>query len=293
MLGRIRNSFAYRIPVVYKHLLQVKFRIKKQLKFYQESEIYNLLIFSGVAQLEMLNVCLNSIYRNFDKRPHIYIVTDEILTEKRCQKHTKWFPAKNLTIIPGSDCIKHHQKKGNCRLAEFAQKNTMGLKMAAILYVMDLGRPVLYCDTDVIWYKDPLSNLEGLLKDSNFSLALSVDFQSSYDNSLVKLKNLFELKNSPFFCAGIIFLKKFSELHNQLLNDLIPLQSHTPNHFTEQTIFASINKRSGDISLDPKKYIIKLSDKLDFIPKNSNGCLARHYVGEVRHLFWRDAIFSV
>lgn len=292
MLGRIKNSLVYRVTVIYKPLLALKFRIKKKQKTYKETEVYNLLIFSGAAQLDMLNVCLSSIYKNFTKKPHIYIVTDGTLTQENCHKHTGWFPAKNLTIIAGSDCIRHHQEKGNSKLAEFARNNIMGLKMAAIMFVKDLCKPVLYCDTDVIWFKDPLSNLDGLLKDPSFNLALSIDSQSSYDDKLVKLKNLHELKNSPFFCAGIILISKFTEMHYQLLNDLIPFKFQTSNHFTEQTIFAFINKRSGNVSLDPDKYIIKLNDKLNFIPGNNNGCFARHYVGEVRHLFWRDALFN-
>ena len=240
----------------------------------------------------MLNICLNSIYDNFNKLPHIYIFTDPSLKSAACKEAISWFPEINISIIDSTTCLAYHESKRTYLLEKFASQNPMGLKLAALLQTIDLGNPVLYSDTDVIWSKDPLPDLKKLLENPNFHLALSSDFQPSYDNNLITTCNLTDLYKPPYFCAGIIFINKLAENHYKLIESLLPVVISHSDHFSEQTIFASLNKQSGSFILDNSKFIIDLDDKVHFCPNKKSEIIARHYVGAIRHLFWRDAMFD-
>ncbi len=240
----------------------------------------------------MLNVCLKSVCTKFKQMPHIYVATDLSLDEPTCRKALNWLPAGSFSIVSGLDCLKYHQGKGNTLLAKFARKNPLGLKLAAILQVVESGKPVLYSDTDVIWYQDPASELNALRDNPRCHISLSADVQAAYDETLIEKLNLNSLKNAPFYCTGIAFFKELKEHHYALIDKLLPAAADHSNHFTEQTILAFLNTQAGNFNLDSDQFVIDLSGKQDFFPRKSKNIIARHYVGEVRHLFWRDALFN-
>ncbi|MDB4902151.1 MAG: hypothetical protein JWQ63_1432 [Mucilaginibacter sp.] len=292
MLNKIKNSLAYRLPILYNYFIRLTFILEKKYPAIKENDTYNLVILCGSAQLNMLNVCLKSIYNNFKQLPHIYVITDQSLSAFACKKAIHWFPENNITVIDALNCLAYHEEKGNHLVKQFALKNPMGLKLAAILQVINLGKPILYSDTDVIWYNDPIADLANFLNIQQFNLALSVDFQAAYDNNLIDNCNLTELNKEPYFCAGILFINKLIEKHYSAIENLLPAVIRKSDHFSEQTIFALLNKQSGNFCLDKNKFIIELNDRLNFFPTKNKEIIARHYIGPVRHLFWRDTIFS-
>jgi hypothetical protein len=239
----------------------------------------------------MLNACLKSIYSNFQTLPDIYIITDHSLSASHCSKAISAFCRKDITIIAGSTLLSELDNE-NRYLLQFACQNPLGLKLAAILHVVKKGKPTLYCDTDVLWFKDPFQELSGLLKKTNFQMALSEDIQAAYDTSLIETCKLQELNSSPSFCSGILFIKRFEKEHFEIIYNLLPSVISQSTHFTEQTILAFLNKRCGNWSLDNRKFTLLFDDKQDFLPPKRRVVIARHYVGEVRHLMWRDAFFN-
>jgi len=292
MISKIKNSLAYRLPILYRHLIGMTVAFRKKYPAKAETDTYHLVILTGSTQLNMLNVCLKSIYDNFKQLPHIYIITDQALSAPTCKKAIHWFPESNVTVIDALTCIAYHEKKGNHLIKQFALKNPMGLKLAAILQVVDLGKPALYSDTDVIWYNDPIANLVKFLDIPHFHLALSADFQAAYDNNLIDNCNLTELNKEPYFCAGILFVNKLTEKYYSVIDNLLPAVIQKSNHFSEQTIFALLNKQGGNFCLDKNRFLIELNDRLDFFPLKNKEVIARHYIGPIRHLFWRDTIFN-
>ena len=277
--------------MLYRFLLKLYFKTRKHPNIQNKTDKYNLIIFSGYEQLDMLNVCLKSILSNFSQVPHIYVVTDHSLNSKNCKKVIHWYPVNEISVISGLDCLAYHNETGSHLLKEFAVQNPLGLKLAAILQITDLGQPVIYSDTDVIWYQDPLPTLTDFLNNSHFNLALSQDVQPAYDSNLINTCGLKELNNKPFLCSGIMFINRLNDNHYRTVEALLPATISQSNHFTEQTIFAYLNKQNGNFCLDKEKYIMELDDMLRFLPKKNPQVIARHYIGGVRHLFWRDALW--
>jgi hypothetical protein len=245
----------------------------------------------GEKQLDMLQVCLDSIYRHFSELPHILLFTDLNTDTSHFKKTLKRFPANNIQIVCGHDCLSYHRAEGKKSLVSFAEKNPMGLKLAAVLQAIESGKPVLYCDTDVIWYDDPCKIVKQYINEQDFDLAMSEDFQPAYDRNLVNNAGLDKLYNSPYLCAGIMLIKCLSKRSSDTLGRLVNKVTERSNHFSEQTIFAFLNRESNNITLDKEKFLIQTDDQYKLFAKATPGVIARHYIGPVRHLFWRDALW--
>lgn len=286
MIRRIKNSLVFRLPLVYKKILEQFGLITRKNK--TQNHNFNLTILVGKAQLSMLRETLNSIVRNFEEIPAIYIFTDHNLNPETCRKVLSWQQQTLIKIISANECISFHEKDHD--LVLFAKKNPMGLKLAAILQIAALGKPLLYCDTDVLWFGDPQNIIKEMLVNDQISLSLSYDFQPAYDNSLIERGNLSILTKPPYFCAGILLYKLTTKTMEENLAKILPLVTKESNHFTEQTIFSYLNKICGGFGMDAHKFQINLKDQYHFLP-NKNNPIARHYIGPVRHLFWRDALF--
>jgi hypothetical protein len=290
VIKRIKNSLAFRLSGLYKSVLKyfVSTPGKKTTAFTNE---YDLVILCGAQQVDMLRLCLKSIYNRFEKLPHVFVFTDLNVNMDECKKAVKWFPAENLNIIRGIDCLNYHFNHKKESLIAFAKNNPMGIKLAAIMQMLNAGKPIIYCDTDVLWYNDPLPVIKEYLKDEDFEMAMSEDFQPAYDQNLVKKANLDALNKAPYFCAGILMIKKLSEQNQKTLTSLLKIVEQESNHFSEQTIFAFLNKKGNNLALDNTKFIIKTTDQFDLQSHPIPGVIARHYIGPVRHLFWRDALW--
>lgn len=292
MFSKIRNSLLFRLPVVYKFLLKngSKDYYLKKGSAAKEWPV-NLVILCGKGNEGMLHETLKSILRTFSSLPMVHVFTDKGLPPQTCRDGLSWFPQDRLQVISKIECLNYHTQKQNKDLIQFAEKNPMGLKMAAILQVADKGEPLLYCDTDVLWHNDPYESVSKILS-SESSMAISYDFQPAYDENLVEKGGLTLLKSAPFYCAGILLLKEFNARFKSELNRLLPIVIEQSNHFSEQTLFAHFQKLDGLSLLDQDKYCIITEDQLETKKPEYNSIFARHYIGPVRHLFWRDAYFS-
>ncbi|MFD2161027.1 putative nucleotide-diphospho-sugar transferase [Paradesertivirga mongoliensis] len=275
------------MPVLYEHIIA----LHKPKVITTSTPELNLVMLTGVQQMSMLNQSLWSISKKFRHLPKVYLFTDKGVDLETLKRKLKWFPDSHLTIIIAESCTEYHRNKGNELLASFAHQNPMGLKLAAILQIADLNTPILYCDTDVLWHKDPWQTISELISNPGVKLALSSDFQAAYDQDMVHAANMSELLTEPFYCAGILFLKALDSGNRDKLQKLLEIAVVQSTHFTEQTIFAYLNKINGDHSLDKDGFAILLDDQFSLIPRKKNTLIARHYIGPVRHNFWRDAFF--
>jgi hypothetical protein len=287
-MKRLLHSLSFRIPYLYQFWLR-KIKKAKHKKQILPEGTYHLLFLCGSSHLDLLEQSLFSVFKNFVSIPKVYVFTDKGLVIADCKKRLKWFPIELLTILSHSDCEKFHQQKGNKALVEFARMNPMGLKLAAISQIAALGKPFLYSDTDVLWFKDPKNILKQIISEKKVNIHLSQDFQKAYDQHLIDEGNLNTLNQAPYYCAGILFGTHFNPSDLDFIQSLIDISIKKSNHFTEQTIFAALQKRLGESSLDAANFCIQIDDRFDFIPQKNPNLIARHYIGPVRHLFWRDS----
>ncbi len=254
----------------------------------------NMVLLCGSKNIAFLQEVLKSIYTNFSRTPNIFVITDNSTNVRFCKEKIKWFPKDRLTLITANDCLDYHKAKGRNSLFNFASRNPMGLKLAAILQIAEIGKPLLYSDTDVLWLQDPFELIQQLINSVGANINLSFDFQPAYDEQLVSMARLESLLNkAPYYCAGIMLIKNFSSENIQLIERLLPFLEKQSNHFSEQTIFATLQKSVGPSRLEQEKFSIILDDQFDLRPLNRPKLIARHYIGPVRHLFWRDAFFMV
>lgn len=289
MFKTIKNSLAFRLPNFYQPFLRA---FKPVYKPSSNRDNINLVILTGLAQIPMLTEVLATVFAKFSLNPIVHLYLDKNVSEKLVLKKLSRIPKENLEITTAENCIAYHLSKGQTKIAEFAKRNPMGLKMAAILQAADREKPLIYCDTDVLWHQDPCQELKELIENESVIMALSYDFQPAYDENMIDKGNLEILKTSPFYCAGILLLKSFSNHNKQLLGGLLDIAIEQSNHFTEQTLFSYFNKINGNVGLPKEKFAIILDDQFQILPIKNQQVIARHYIGPVRHHFWRDAFFN-
>lgn len=289
-LKKIKNSFAYRIPVlVFKnwltHISPVKFQPK------EAASEYNLITLCGAKDYPLLKQSLLSVHRSFRKLPHLYVVTDFGTSDEMCQKISKLYSTDLLHIIPADECMKYHEENGNALLKSYALKSAMGLKLAAILRISALGLPLFYFDTDVLWFSDPADDLKQLMR-SESNIHMSYDYYPGYDYDLIRKANLgITSEERPYYNAGIIFLKNVTEQQWAAIKKLLPFVVEEHSNLTEQTIFAYLQRLSGPSLLAADKYLLYSEDQFAFHTSLKKNAVARHYIGQIRHIFWRDAFF--
>lgn len=284
LTSKIKNSLAFRSGYFYKYLLS----LLPFPSFLEKPELpLNFLTLCGVRQLLMLQQCLFSLYHAWPSLPSLQIVSDGTLSISRLTKALDWWPGEKSFKLP-QDCVHYHRHLGRESLAQFAESNVMGLKLAAVLEAAEKSS-TLYCDTDVLWFR-PLSELPlGGEESSYVVLKMSEDFQQSYDTDLLE-KGLTNLSKPPFLCAGLLFV--YGELlQNCDLEYLLDCAAKKSNHFTEQTIFAEAAHQLGLKFWSKEEVACFIDDQFSLAPTYlGKEWIARHYVGSVRHLIWRDAL---
>lgn len=167
----------------------------------------------------------------------------------------------------------------------------MGLKLAIIIQVSEMGKPLFYADTDVLWFNDPLNDIDNFIQ-SDLNIHMSYDNWPGYDYDLIKKADLNITTEKPWYNAGMMFIKNFNAQQMAIIDELLAFLVVEHNNLSEQTIFANLQKKLGLSEMAENKYILKSKDQFDIIPTLGKDMVARHYTGQIRHLFWRDAFFK-
>jgi hypothetical protein len=285
MLSRLKNSLAFRSGNFYKPLLS----ILPPPAVTSKTELpVTFLTLCGAKHLGQLQECLYSLYHAWSSLPKLQVVSDGSIGVSGFEKALSWWPGEKTIYLP-ADYIQYHLNLGREYLAKFAENNIMGLKLAAVLKAAE-KEPTIYCDTDILWFRDLPSSISKETSSSKVTLKMSEDFQAAYDGDLVTNQSLNHLYNPTFFCAGLVFLN--GQLLEVLdLENLFVAAAKKSNHFTEQTIFAEANYRLNRDFWSREKIACFVEDQFSLAPTFiEQNWIARHYVGPVRHLFWRDAL---
>lgn len=145
---------------------------------------------------------------------------------------------KRLSLEKDIKCVLHISKKFKTEsISEFHQKgwdNLMWNKMEAIHQLLSSGFNVLYSDTDVVFLKNPLLNLEQICKLGKYDIAFQVAGGKSicpgflYAKSNSKTKHLFEL-NRDDFKRGYIITNENGEIKQRKFKEdmaLLNLRLH-------------------------------------------------------------------
>ena len=281
-LARARNSAAYRSSKLYRHLLRL---LPQPVARPKPSLPLTLLTFGGTAHLPMIEPLLASLYLSWPRLPRVKVVSDGSLPIAAARKALAWWPG-SCEIVDWTDAIPALRAAGHDPLVRFAEREPMGRKLAAVAASAAAG-PTLYCDADVLWFRYP-PTLADLLAAPAPVVVMSEDPYPAYDPALVPAL-LPHLEAPPHSCAGFLYASG-DFLSACDLGELLSHAAESGIGVTEQTILAEVNHRLGNRHWPADEIVIVESDRFSLGPSfRGRGWAARHYVGQVRHIFWRDA----
>jgi hypothetical protein len=247
MLGRIKNSIAFRSGGMYEWFCT---RLPNPDYKPGPDADFTFLSMTGRTHLEMLNQCLISLHNNWTKRPALILYSDGSLKPEDIQKKLSWWKG-SLQVKSHEDILTWTKKSGSVGLNDFAHKEAVGRKLGCILKEAE-KTTILWCDTDILWYKD-----------------------------------------LPYEPSNLPLIFKTSEDYKAELSVYWEKIGNHPNHFTEQTFLAIASKLLGGEVWSMTEVACFQSDRFDLKPSfQKQPWVARHYVGPVRHLFWKDAFFN-
>jgi hypothetical protein len=246
-----------------------------------------LLTMTGSKYLELLQQCLLSLYKTWSTLPKLHVVSDGTITTLELEKALKWWPNTKY-FSSWEQSVDYHNNMGRKSLVQYAHSHFMGKKLAVILASGEQGS-TLWCDSDILWFRE-ISGLPRAGQPSGLpTLKMSEDYQSSYDEQLINY-GLEHLSEPPYRNAGFLHIQG-NLLEHCNLQHLIDLAAEDSGHSTEQTIFAEAAYQLGGEVWSNEEVACFEDDKLSLLPDYAGkNWFARHYVGPVRHLFWRDAL---
>jgi hypothetical protein len=283
MRPRLLRSLAYRSAFAYRGLAKLLPRTAPPPKPGIDC-VY--LTFGGSAHADMLCESVLSVARSWPRVPRLRVVSDGTLDLVSLRKRLHFWPGA-LESCDWRDLAPATDAGTADTLRRFAEREPMGRKLTAILGTAQAG-PTLYCDVDFLWFRYPRS-LDGLLLREPPTLAMSRDMVPAYDAALLE-GPLRGLADAPYFCAGTLFANG-DLLRAMDVSSLLDHAARSGTGITEQTILAAIGRHLGDALLPPEEIALLDEDRFSLGPSfRGRGWAGRHYVGQVRHLFWRDAL---
>lgn len=280
-LSKIRNSAAFRISPCFRYILD---QIPGPALQAKPLCPLTMITMCGAKHLGLLRETLYSIALAWRCLPPVNLIIDETVDQATVYRELQCWPAP-LTVLPWQLFRDEARDRGWRELADYADKDSYGRKMAAIL-VVSARATAFWCDADILFYRD---FSEELLKpiDGDFFHSTS-DVGFGYDPILTaELPYLLEyepVNTGIVLCRGEFF-ERFK------LGPLIEKALPTCSGITEQTILAHLLWQCGSIRWQQDSIQIPHEDP----PRIFSGhvpshVLARHYFSGVRRMFWRDAL---
>ena len=95
-----------------------------------------------------LNASLTSVYLFWDSLPEVIVISDGTPLRNIVQ-----WPRK-LEVISWKEAYRHFTDEGNHDICRYADRLVYGKKFASLIYLAQ-QTPLLYSDTDVLWYSTP------------------------------------------------------------------------------------------------------------------------------------------
>lgn len=246
----------------------------------------DLVLFSGRRGAVMMKALLLSIYYRWDKIPHITLVSDG--TPKEVLDDAMKFWPYPYEVKYWEDCAAWHLAKGHPAIVDMGRINMFARKLVSVLAEVE-RRPIMYCDTDVLWFAQPRlpEPVPG-----RCTMRMSLDNVHSYHMPAIRYLDRMDLLEKPAMNAGILYLAGSPYDHYPGFEELLQFMRIFNEGEAEQMTFAILADYFGDHwTLD--EIIVSTKDKYwPFIARYpfSGTQLARHHVATKHNWFWRDAL---
>jgi hypothetical protein len=246
----------------------------------------DLLIFSGYRGAKMMKAMLLSIYYSWDNIPRVTIVSDG--TPKEVLETAMQFWPYPYQIRHWEECAEWHRAKDHPAIIDFAHVNLFARKLLSILAEAE-QRPVIYSDTDVLWYTEP--RLPAPSPD-RCTMRISLDNMHCYHLPAIRYLNRQDMLEKPPMNAGLVYLAGSVYDHYPDFEELLRFMRIFNEGPAEQLTFAMMADRLGD-TWTPEEIILSTKDVYwPLLPRYpfSGTQMARHHVATKHNWFWRDAL---
>ncbi|HMJ05583.1 MAG TPA: hypothetical protein VK474_04945 [Chthoniobacterales bacterium] len=153
-------------------------------------------------------------------------------------------------------------------------------KQLALIMSLPVERPVLYTDSDVLFFPGA-RDLAAVAEARGVPALYLADCQFAGDERL--LRNAPERQNPVN--TGLLML--FQKLDWSRSLERLSQLGGEPTFFTNQTMAHLTMHANGAAPFDQRKYILQLDDQFVYPDRYAGAAIAlRHYVNPVRHKFW-------
>lgn len=237
----------------------------------------------------MSGISLKSCNKHGTTAPKLIVGCDDSVSVQMASAFYRSWPG-GVDAFAISDVAQWHRQRGDEIMARFCKAHVFGFKHCLCLMALEMNRqPVLYSDSDVLWFRDPA---QLFAKYSSLSVFGSVDCGLSYNHSLLadfpEFKAL--LADGWGINAGFAIFNdrpSYGSKENFFIERV--LEEKPVHFFSEQTLFAILVKKYGGVIA---KDDVVISESRSLFPSwISKKWYARHYVSSVREQIWSDAIF--
>ncbi len=262
---------------------------KPKFKRRRFNKSFSLSILVRKKDLAMSAISLKSFNKKGNTAPKLIVGCDDSLTVECALNFYHSWPG-GVEAYSISDVAQWHRQKGDEIMARFCEAHVFGFKHCLCLMALEINRqPVLYSDSDVLWFRDPA---QLVAKYSYQSVFGSIDCGLSYNHFL--LANFPEYKallaDGCGINAGFAIFNDCPNYGPQEVSFIQRVLEQKPAHFfSEQTLLAILTKKQGGVIAEDD---VVISESRSFFPSwISKKWYARHYVSSVREQIWSDAIF--
>jgi hypothetical protein len=220
---------------------------------------------------------------------HLHLFVDGMISNEQRSQFNRQFPGASLSCLP-----RFLEKNFNASptFARFLDRYVYARKLA-LLTTLQRDGDFLYSDCDVVAFRRPdlvLEVIKGSVRSGLYMMELGSDY--FVDPWIAEKAARIRLPHHRGLNSGLLWVLQDSlhvDVIERLLNDWNPKFSHRT---AEQTILGVVMAVNSARPLPADVYVVS-NDGMFFWQRDTvdySRIIARHYVGNVRHLLYQTAL---
>ncbi|HEV2483166.1 MAG TPA: lipopolysaccharide biosynthesis protein [Puia sp.] len=250
---------------------------------------HKLVYMCGKEGQRYLNASLTSVYLFWESLPEVIVISDGT----PLRGIVSW--PRKLEVISYETAYDYFKTNGNPDLCAYADRLVYGKKFISLVY-LSRQFPILYSDTDVLWYSTPQpSTMPAGIPYVKMGSDVATGY---YAGSVLESLEEFKCLDNIPLNAGLMYLNGDLSTYPKWHGLCHQLATHQPApgcmDYTEQTAFAILANHFNAASYwTHGEVLIRTDDffRLEYTLKRSPGIMARHYVNTRPVAFWRDFVY--
>lgn len=238
----------------------------------------DLITFSCERDVPEQIACLRSFYRNVGLPASTRVISDGSITSESARLIEG--------VAPGVSVVSVESYTSGVPIPDpiqrFADTKVYGKKLACLFATSGTERPVVYSDSDVLFYPGA-AGLSEVLNTANGRALFLEDYQPALDVRLVDATTVDNPLNSGFLIIG----KNLDWSRAAVALDRAGEPDAPGYGWTEQTVVHIAYHDSGGEALPRDRCVLEESDRYHWRdPHESSALWLRHFVTGLRYKFW-------